>query len=151
VSADRFVLGDSNVLLHLTNEISTEHASASRAVRLLQDDDAILLYTSQNLAEFWNVCTRTGPGGLGLSLQEAASRLTVVESQFSFMAETENTDEILKDLLIRYEVSGVQVHDARLAAGMLSNEVKEILSFDRNDFRRFKELSVIHPGDLASC
>jgi hypothetical protein len=40
-----------------------------------------LVMATQNLAEFWNVCTRpaTARGGLGLSIAETDRRLSVLE------------------------------------------------------------------------
>lgn len=146
---DRFVAGDSNVLVHLTNTLSADHMLASLAIERLEDDGAVLVFTSQNLAEFWNVCTRQGPGGLGLSIEETASRVSTIEAHFFFLPETSDADRIFKDLLVRYRVKGVQVHDARLAAVLISNGVRDLLTFDLDDFRRFSEIAVLHPKDIT--
>ena len=147
---ERLILGDSNILIHLKNAQSVDHVVTQLAVRILENSGAILMYTSQNLAEFWNVCTRVAVGGLGLSIEEAAARVELVEAHFVFLPESSRTDKIYKDLLVRYRVSGVQAHDARLAAVMLSNSVKEILTFDKNDFRRYSEIKVIHPTEVLT-
>ena len=146
----RPVLGDSNVLVYLTNQDSQFHHVAARFVAFLEESGALLLYTSQNLAEFWNVCTRPVPSGLGLSIEDTVLRIEKIERRFLFLPETESTDRLFKDLLLRYRVRGIQVHDARLAAVMLSSGVKEIATFDKDDFRRFTELTVIHPQDISS-
>jgi predicted nucleic acid-binding protein len=146
---DRFVLGDSNLLLHLTNTDSPSHELARRAVEVLNAQGSTLLYASQNLAEFWNVCTRVGPGGLSLSIEETVKRLRLIEERFGYLSELIPADDIYKKLLIQHEVRGVQVHDARLAALMIANDVREILTFDREDFKRFTELIVIHPEELS--
>ncbi len=145
---ERRVLVDSNVLIHLTNPISLERRDADRSIELLGSQGVVFVYTSQNLAEFWNVCTRDLPGGLGLSIEQANLRLEMIESQFEFLPELERMGQILKDLLVRYRVRGVQVHDARLAALMIANGVEEILTFDRNDFTRYREITVLHPADI---
>lgn len=144
----RRVLADSNILVHLTNYQSADYVQTRRAAYELRRDGTELYYTSQNLAEFWNVCTRMGPGGLGVSIEEVASRVRRIESQLSYLAETISAENSLKDLLLRYRVQGVQVHDARLAAMMIANGVNEILTFDRDDFRRYKEVIVLHPADF---
>ena len=149
--AIRRVLGDSNVLVHLTNPLSYDYTTARKAVAALDAEGVMLFYTAQNLAEFWNVCTRVGPGGLGLSIEDTAKRVKIVEDRFSYLAETNSSEAWLKDLLVRYRVRGVQVHDARLTAMMLANGIREILTFDRGDFDRFAEVSVIHPEDAASA
>jgi predicted nucleic acid-binding protein len=146
--SDRLIVGDSNLLVHLTNLESADDVAATRSVRRLEAEGAVLVYTSQNLAEFWNVCTRLAPGGLALSIDETARRASLIEAHFLFMPETEVTDKIFRELLIRYSVKGVQVHDARLTAVMLASGVREILTFDRDDFRRYSELVVLHPDSF---
>jgi predicted nucleic acid-binding protein len=46
------------------------------------------------------------------------------------------------------EARGVQVHDARLAAIMQAHEVRQILTLNQPDFRRFASIQVIHPIEL---
>jgi hypothetical protein len=48
-------------------------------------------------------------------------------------------------LLVTYGVSGVQVHDARLAAAMRVYGVKWILTFNERDFARYADIEAIHP------
>ena len=72
----------------------------------------------------------------------------MVEARFIFLPELPRAAEIFKDILRRYRVRGVQVHDARLASVMLASGVSEILTFDRDDFKRYTELTIIHPDDL---
>jgi len=147
--ADRFVVGDSNLLLYLTDAGSPFYEASRRAFEVLTAQGVTFLYTSQNLAEFWNVCTRPQPGGLGLSIDETIVRLRLVEQRFGYLSEFVAAEATYKELLIRYQVRGVQVHDARLAALMLANGVTEILTFDRDDFKRYAELTVIHPEELS--
>ena len=85
---ERLILGDSNILIHLTNAQSVDHVVTKLAVRILENSGAILMYTSQNLAEFWNVCTRVTVGGLELSIEEAAARVELVEAHFVFLPES---------------------------------------------------------------
>jgi len=49
---------------------------------------------------------------------------------------------------VEHEVKGVQVHDARLAAGMYVHGVPQILTINVRDFKRFKGLSVLHPASV---
>src|SRR5665213_307371 len=143
MTSSRRVLCDSNVLVHLTNSISDEHTTAGKAILALEEQGVAFLYTLQNLAEFWNVCTRDRPSGLGLTTEEAAERVQLIGTQFTYMPETAAAEPIFKDILIRQRVRGVQVHDARLVALMMANGVEEILTFDRKDFRRYGAVTVL--------
>ena len=50
-----------------------------------------------------------------------------------------------RKFLVTYGVSGVQVHDARLAAAMRAHDVKRILTFNDRDFARYADIEAIHP------
>jgi predicted nucleic acid-binding protein len=52
-------------------------------------------------------------------------------------------------LVVAYEVRGVQVHDARLAAAMLVHGVLRVLTLDESDFARFVGVTAVHPRALT--
>ncbi len=45
---------------------------------------------------------------------------------------------------------GVNVHDARLVAAMLVHGLTHILTFNTPDFRRFSQITVVHPSEITS-
>ena len=51
-----------------------------------------------------------------------------------------------RDLVFQHKVSGIQVHDARIAAAMAVHHVTAILTFDRRDFKRYGRFTVIDPS-----
>jgi hypothetical protein len=53
-----------------------------------------------------------------------------------------------RKIVVQYNISGVQVHDARLAAAMYVHSVGNILTLNVADFSRFAGLSAIHPGTI---
>ena len=52
-------------------------------------------------------------------------------------------------LVVREGVSGVQVHDARLAAAMYVHGVSHILTLNVADFNRFNRLTAMHPQGVS--
>ena len=48
-------------------------------------------------------------------------------------------------IVVQYGVSGVQVHDARLAAAMYAHGIREILTLNGSDFTRFAGITAIDP------
>jgi len=52
-------------------------------------------------------------------------------------------------LVIAHAVMGVNVHDARLVAAMLVHGLTHILTFNTADFRRFSQITVVHPSESA--
>jgi predicted nucleic acid-binding protein len=56
--------------------------------------------------------------------------------------ETSNT---MVDLLERYPVKKQEIFDLQLVATMLSNRVKRIFTFNREDFLKFADIEVMEP------
>lgn len=125
------------------------HLPARRAVEALAGEG--LYVASQNLMEFWNVATRpVENNGLGQSTAAADQVLRRLEDAFLRLADTPEVYKIWRDLVVRFNVSGVKVHDARLVALLLANSMERILTFNVSDFRRYKDLgiSAIDPGQI---
>jgi predicted nucleic acid-binding protein len=49
------------------------------------------------------------------------------------------------DLLERYPVKKQEIFDLQLVATMLSNQVKQIFTFNRGDFLKFSDIEVMEP------
>jgi predicted nucleic acid-binding protein len=82
----------------------------------------------QNVAEFWNVCTRpaTARGGYGLSTAETGRRLTIVEAVFAVPSEPPAAYRLWRSLVKTHAVQGKQVHDARLVALLQAHGITHI-------------------------
>jgi hypothetical protein len=62
--------------------------------------------------------------GLGLSVSEAQREVIAIESGMNLLLENEQVYRERRKIVVRYSVSGVQVHDARLAAAMYVHGVR---------------------------
>jgi len=142
---------DTNILLRLAKRDSAEFSSIREALRLLDIANNSLCYTSQNLAEFWNVSTRpVAKNGHGLSTQETDSAARHIEKAFQLLPDTEAIHTEWRRLVVAYAVSGVQVHDARLVAAMKVHGVQYLLTLNDRDFARFKEVVPLHPSQVVN-
>ncbi|MBE9169801.1 PIN domain-containing protein [Pleurocapsales cyanobacterium LEGE 06147] len=144
-------LVDTNLLLRSVQLGHSMHAEAVAAMKvLLQGDDDVYI-TSQNLIEFWNVCTRPlEKNGLGMTPVQAGDELTRMESIFSLLPDTVDIYSQWRTLVSDYSVMGINVHDARLVAVMLVYGLTHILTFNTADFRRYAEITVIHPNQVIA-
>lgn len=50
--------------------------------------------------------------------------------------------------MVERRVSGVQVHDARLAAVMKTHGIARIVTFNVSDFDRFPDIEAVHPDEI---
>ena len=100
----------------------------------------------QNLYEFWVVCTRpTSQNGLGMTPSEARSELSRLRRQFDVLEEAPTILPGWELLVMQYQVSGKNAHDAHLVAAMIVHGISRILTFNVGDFRRYSNISVLDP------
>ncbi len=143
-------LADSNILLRLSKPDDHDYSVVRAAVDSLWAAGADLCYTSQNLAEFWNVCTRPADrNGFGLSIAEADRRATLIEADLVLLPDNELIHHEWRRLIVAHKVSGVQVHDARLVAAMIVHGITHLLTFDQSDFMRYPGITVVHPRQVV--
>ena len=143
------MLVDTNILLRRTQPTHPSHAVAVESVvRLLAADEPVY-FTLQNISEFWNVVTRPViNNGLGFSVATALAEVEKIERFLSLLPDTPAIYEEWKRLVTQYGVIGSKVHDARLVAAMLVHRVRRILTFNTDDFIRYR-VEVLHPAAIA--
>lgn len=141
---------DTGVLLRVFDTTSPQRPAIRQALRVLIQRREVLLVSVQNMAEFWNVATRPlVNNGQGLAPSHAERRLRLIERFCQVVTEDLKSYEIWKSLVTRFGVSGVAVHDARLAATMIAQKIEWIVTLNERDFRRY-EPEGVHPIVPAS-
>ena len=134
-------LVDTNILVRLAVPMDPRYLSACRAVEAMAEEG--LYVASQNFIEFWNVSTRpVESNGLGQTTTATDEALRSLEQAFSRLPEPVEIYDRWRELVVRFSVSGVKVHDARLVALMLANNIGRVLTFNAADFRRYEVLGI---------
>jgi predicted nucleic acid-binding protein len=82
--------------------------------------------------------------GFGLSIDDCAKDAGEIERNFTRLADNDTVYDEWRKLVVKHHVSGVKVHDARLAASMLVLRVTHILTFNVADFARFDGITAIY-------
>ena len=137
-------LVDTNVLLGFSYWTDPRYPIVRPAVRELLTKGHELQTTSQNFAEFWNVSTRpTDRNGFGRTPFETNQLLQRLERLFPLLPDSPDVYPVWRRLVVDHRVSGVQVHDARLVAAMVSHGVRHILTFNTADFNRYAPEGII--------
>ena len=146
------VLLDTGILLRLVDRNDPLHVAVRSAVCAVKVRGDVLAMATQNVAEFWNVCTRptSARGGQGLSIAETDHRLRVLERIVSILPDSPAVYAIWRNLVVSLGVIGVQVHDTRLVALMQAHAVTHILTLNGADFSRFGGITALDPQTLVS-
>ena len=142
----RFLL-DTNIILRLANVEDAEHTLVREALETIVTADELVL-APQCIYEFWSTCTRPARVN-GLGWEVARTRLEV-ERLLGLFLLLPNIPEIFSywlELVTAHQVSGKQVHDARLAASLKAHGVKNLLTLNGDDFKRY-DIKVIHPREV---
>jgi len=148
------VFVDSGILLRAVHRTDPRYREVRGALSLLLKGRESLYTGLQQIAEFWNVSTRPPGerGGFNLSVEETALRLRRIERGVGVLTETPATPEIWKTLIQKHGVKGVQVHDARTAALMLTHSLTELLTLNKADFVRYAPDGILArtPADVLA-
>jgi predicted nucleic acid-binding protein len=144
------VLLDSNVLLRAADPSSSHHAVALSAVADLSSRFTICI-CAQCLYEFWSVATRPrSVNGLGLTPTEARAAVDDFLATYPLLPDPGDLVPRWLSLVTSYGVSGVEAHDARLAAVMAAHGVAYVLTFNTTDFARYTGVTAVDPHDPSS-
>ena len=85
---------------------------------------------------------------MGYTTEQALAEVSVLKRLFDLLPEVPLQDE-WERLVAHYHVSGKNAHDARLVAAMLVNGVNSIVTFNVQDFERYKEIRVLNAAKAA--
>jgi len=121
-----------------------------KAVKALLSRGDRVCVAPQNITEFWNAATRPAgsANGLGMSIIEAHKEVVRMAVLLVLLPETERIYPMWLDLVLKHSVRGIDVYDARLVAAMRVHGLKNLLTFDVHDFKRYPEIQVFHPNDV---
>ena len=146
----RYLL-DTNILLRASDSKARDRSLAINAVATLltQNHDCVL--APQVLVEFWVVATRpVDVNGLGWTIDQCQQEVEQFLDQFPLLTEQPESFRVWLNLVRQRQISGKRVHDARLAATMLSHDIRHILTFNVGDFVGITEIMPAHPGTILT-
>ncbi len=144
------VLVDTNILLRSAQPNHPLSGQATHAVsKLIRQRDAVF-FCSQNIAEFWNVATRPAElNGLGLSQEEVLQEVSSIEKLLTLLPDVPAIYAGWKQIVTEHKVQGVKVYDARFVAIMNVYSVESLLTFNAADFKRYSNITALHPSSLS--
>lgn len=145
------VLTDTSVLIRLARQSDPNHERADAALYALRSRGDEPCIAPQVIYEFWVVCTRpVDVRGLGLTVADTTSKVRRLQQVFPLYRDERAIFERWEELVTQHDVKGKTAHDARLVAAMLRHGLTHLLTFDVSDFKRFIEITVITPSEVAA-
>ena len=124
------ILADTNILLRRIHRGDPQYRKTRDALNRLSSEGHRLCVTSQNLIEFWAVCTRpVENNGLGLAPPRVERILARVEDSVVRLPDLDSAHAEWRRLVVSHAVSGKKIHDARLVAAMNVAGITHILTF----------------------
>lgn len=145
------VLIDSNILLRLAQPAHPQCPVAASATAALRKSGADLCLAPQNLVEFWVVSTRPlANNGLEMHPAKIAGEIRRLRGLFRLLEGKMGVADSWEALVTKFLVVGKHAHDANLVATMQVHGVKQLLTFNGADFKRFDGVEVIEPATLST-
>lgn len=146
MTADSFLLLDTNVLLEATASARDLHRAALRVFNEWPNRGIRLCVSGQVLREYLVVATRgTEHNGLGLTVADALANVQSFAERCRFLAETHEVAERLRDLIRTVDCSGKRIHDANLVATCLAHGVPGLVTANVADLERFGDSIELTP------
>lgn len=140
---------DTGVWLRAFDKSSSERPAIVQSLQRAFAENDEIVTTTQNIAEFWNVSTRphSARGGFGLTSSVVNLRVQWIERIARVLPFTLSDYQAWRELVMRHQITGVSVHDARLVAVMQTNGIGRILTLNTADFRRYAGIAAMTPSE----
>ena len=87
---------------------------------------------------------------MGFTPAETDAALRNLEVIIKVIPDTPDIYPRWRKLVTDHAVSGVQVHDTRIAAAMHVHKLTHLLTFNVRDFKRFSDITSVTPNELLT-
>lgn len=146
------VLADTNVLLRSIEPRHPMQQIAADSVQLLGQQGESIFLVPQNIYEFWAVATRpVAQNGLDLSPTEAQAEVARFKSLFPVLDDSPTIFPTWEQLVVQHQVKGKNARDARLMAAMLVHGIDRLLTFNKANFTRYQQITLISTQDVVGA
>lgn len=140
---------DTNILVRASDDQAADYALAIDAIAQLLNQGHDCVITPQVLIEFWVVATRpVDVNGLGWSIDQCEQEIRQFMEQFPLLEDRPELFSIWLRLVHQYRIAGKRVHDARIAAAMVANNIRHVLTFNVDDFAGIDEIVAVRPNTI---
>ncbi len=135
---------DTNILVFANVKTSAFHSKAKAKLIEFSEKGYDLYISNQIIREYLSVLSKPDSEGNKLSTNNLLNDMSRLETEYSVIFENEHTLNNLRMLLSDCPTGGKQIHDANIVATMLFYDLKNLLTHNFADFKRFnKYISIV--------
>lgn len=141
---------DTNLLVYYTFKDfePVKHEESRKVIDKLRETNTRVTITTQNLREFYAVVTGKKYFKSPLTPKAAGEQILIFSSVFNVADITQDVIFRLIPLAEKYKVKGRQIYDTTIVATMLHLGAGTVLTYNKKDFIKFREIRTIEPSDL---
>jgi predicted nucleic acid-binding protein len=147
MTTSKVCLLDTNVLVYAADKNSPFFESSRKLIESGFAGKIDLCISPQTISEFFAVITDSKRVDNPRTQEEALTEIKkyLQSKRIRKIYPGPETSNTMVDLLERYPVKKQEIFDLQLVATMLSNRVKRIFTFNREDFLKFADIEVVEP------
>jgi predicted nucleic acid-binding protein len=142
-TADEPTFVDANILVSASLSTAPFHLAASHALRGLRAKGAVLWISRQVLREYLATLSRPQSFTAPLPAAVLSADVRYLESQFQVAEDGPAVTATLLQLIAWTSVGGRQIHDANIVATMQVHGIRNLLTSNVSDFKRFAPIITI--------
>ena len=137
---------DTNILVYFLNEESIHHPKAKVFIDRLQREEIQGIVSWQNLSELYAVVTdpKRFPTPMTTNQVVEVIKQFLESGHIKVIFPVVNTKEIFFKLVLKIKPKAQAIHDIFLAATLLSNGVKTLITENAGDFAGLSGLKVVN-------
>ncbi len=141
------ILLDTNILVYVHQALSPFHSQARAILERGLKEEVVLCICPQILMEFYSTITNPKRVTDPVSQEEATIEIEKYFTSRKILKIYPQVDTLKRtiQLLKIYQVKQMVIFDLQLVATMLSNKIKRLYTFNRDDFSKFKEIEALEP------
>ena len=138
---------DTNILVYisLSDFDSVKHLESLKILNDLNKDETGLYISTQVIREFYAVDTNQKYLMKPLSPKQANAQIDFLKKEFNVLVINEHVISILQSLLLKFNIKSQAVHDTTIVATMKNFGLSNLLTYNKKDFTKFKEINIIVP------
>jgi predicted nucleic acid-binding protein len=133
---------DTNILVYANNKDSNLCEIARQKIDVLSDTGHYFIISDQVIREYLVIMTRPGFIEKPVSGKSVLEDIERMLNEFDLIFPDKYSIDKLMELVEKYDIKGKRIHDVAIVSLMLTKGIKDILTYNVDDFKAFREITI---------